>query len=474
MNSRRRLLDRILSTAKSRRVHPWTLGMGGMIGAALCVAVAGAEPFPLAKKPKPQLTTAADASGVSGTLNLAGPTDLNNPFFQELGTNGRLCFTCHDPAAGGSITPTLIQQRFDATDGQDPLFRPVDGSVSPQADVSTLDARRQAYKLLLTRGLIRVGLPMPTNAEFTLDSVQDPYGFASANELSLFRRSLPAVNLPFLTTVMWDGRQTHAGFTLAQNLAFQAADATSGHAQGTVRPSDATLAQIVQFETGLFHAQTRDAVAGPLDGPTDLAKLPFYPGINHAFQRDPKGRVFNPNVFKMYTAWAKPAKKGDNAQVAAKKAIGRGEKLFNTLQFNVRDVAGLNDVLGKPVIVATCSSCHNTPSVGGGSMGLMMDIGVGLISPTQPKDLPIYQFRNTATGDTRSTADPGLALLTGKWSDIGKFKTPGLRGLAARAPYFHDGSAATLEDVLHFYDSRFGIGLGPQDVSDLAAFLRAL
>ena len=77
-------------------------------------------------------------------------------------------------------------------------------------------------------------------------------------------------------------------------------------------------------------------------------------------------------------------------------------------------------------------------------------------------------------GRVQRVRDPGLAMITGKWADVGRFKVPGLRGLAARAPYFHDGSAATLEDVVTFYDRRFGLGLGPQDVSDLAAFLRAL
>ena len=42
-------------------------------------------------------------------------------------------------------------------------------------------------------------------------------------------------------------------------------------------------------------------------------------------------------------------------------------------------------------------------------------------------------------------------MITGKWADIGRFKGPILRALAARAPYFHNGSAATLEEVVEFY-----------------------
>jgi cytochrome c peroxidase len=51
---------------------------------------------------------------------------------------------------------------------------------------------------------------------------------------------------------------------------------------------------------------------------------------------------------------------------------------------------------------------------------------------------------------------------------------PILRGLAARAPYFHNGSAATLLDVVNFYDQRFGIGFTGQQRSDLINFLNAL
>ena len=76
--------------------------------------------------------------------------------------------------------------------------------------------------------------------------------------------------------------------------------------------------------------------------------------------------------------------------------------------------------------------------------------------------------------ETVTTTDPGRAMVTGKWSDIGKFKGPILRALAARAPYFHNGSAATLEDAVDFYDTRFNIGLTEREKADLVAFLNAL
>ena len=193
-------------------------------------------------------------SGVLRTITIDGnPLDLSNPFFQSLGTNGRSCVSCHVASSAWTITPSEVQPRFHATDGLDPIFRTVDGSNSPKADVSTVKARRKAFSMLLNKGLIRVGLPIPAGAEFALVGVDDPYGYASASELSLFRRPLPSTNLRFLTAVMWDGRESFApmGTTpilstatpdqnaaaLFNDLKHQANDATLTHAQGGL-PAD--------------------------------------------------------------------------------------------------------------------------------------------------------------------------------------------------------------------------------------------
>jgi cytochrome c peroxidase len=102
-----------------------------------------------------------------------------------------------------------------------------------------------------------------------------------------------------------------------------------------------------------------------------------------------------------------------------------------------------------------------------------LNIGIADESRRTP-DMPLYTFQNKTTGETISTTDPGRALITGKWKHLGRFKGPILRGLAARAPYFHNGSAADLSAVVDFYDQRFGIGFTPQEKADLIAFLRVL
>jgi hypothetical protein len=112
-----------------------------------------------------------DPDGRFANFNAAGPTDGHERILPGLGTNGRRCVTCHQPSDAFSVTPPHIRQRFEATQGMDPIFRPVDGANCPTADVSTVNERREAYSLLLTRGLIRIGIHVPANADYRVVSV---------------------------------------------------------------------------------------------------------------------------------------------------------------------------------------------------------------------------------------------------------------------------------------------------------------
>jgi hypothetical protein len=433
--------------------------------------LASAGPRIVDMKEYPNLT------GKSQSFSTNGALDTRNPFFQSLGSNGRSCLTCHQPDQGWSVRPQKIRERFDATGGRDPIFRTNDGSVSPLADVSTVKARRQAFKMLLTKGLIRIGLGIPTNADFELAAVDDPYGYASSNELSLFRRPLPSTNLRFLTTVMWDGRESAPNADLQADLIQQALDATQGHAQLVGSLSQSQLNDIVNFEMALTTAQVSDKRAGKLDaagargGPILLEREPFFVGINDPLGGNPAGAEFNPAAVTLFDAWTN--KVGFEAHETARAAVARGEKLFNTRVFSVTNVGGLNDRLNMPVIQGTCTLCHDSPNVGNHSVALALNIGLTDASRRTP-DMPLYTLRNKITGEIQETTDPGRALITGQWSDIGKTKGPILRALAARAPYFHNGSAVTLSEVVNFYDTRFNIHFTKQEKVDLIAFLRSL
>jgi len=434
----------------------------------------------IAAGPLSNLLAFENASGQSRTFNPRGILNPDNPFFQSLGTNGRACVTCHQAAEGWTITPAGVQRRFAASSGLDPIFRTNDGSNCEGANVSTLAARQAAFTLLLSRGLIRIGLDMPGGAEFVIESVDDPYRCGSGlTAASVYRRPLPVTNLRFLSAVMWDGRESPANVTIRAGLLAQANNATLGHAQASLALTDAEQEQIVEFELGLHTAQAIDAAAGGLGtqggagGPVPLSRQPFFIGINDPLGQNPTGAPFDPSAFTLFDAWRSLASAPGGHLRSARTAIARGQTIFNSHPIEIVDVSGLNDELGAASIAGTCTTCHDTPNVGNHSVKAPLNIGL-----TDPErrtaDLPLYTLRNLLTGELKQTTDPGRAMVTGRWKEVGRFKGPVLRGLAARAPYFHNGFAATLEDVVNFYDTRFSMQLTDQEKADLTAFLQAL
>ncbi len=463
--------------------------MRWMTGAAVTVAAAASGIFGTVGRtasdaPRPNQLRFENPSGVHATFTSSGSIDVDNPFFQNLGTNGRTCFSCHRPAQAWTVTPDELRERFAETKGLDPIFRANDGSNCEGADITTLQKRRAAFSLLLSKGLIRIGLQVPDGAEFEVAGVDDPYGCgAPLTEVSAYRRPLPAANLGFLATVMWDGRDTVPAEAIRADLATQAAEATTGHAQGAA-PSAAQLDDIVDFELGLFTAQAEDDRAGNLSargatgGPKALSTEPFCIGINDPLNMLPSmpgacatsSGGLDPNVFTAFRAW-------ETSREPARRAIARGEAIFNTRTFVIDNVGGLNggpqDPVPGPIPGGTCTLCHDTPNAGNHSISMALNLGL-TDAPRRTADLPLYTLQRKGTGELVQTTDPGRAMITGKWADIGKFKGPILRALAARAPYFHNGSAASLEEAVDFYNTRFNIGLTAQEKSDLVAFLKAL
>ena len=259
-----------------------------------------------------------------------------------------------------------MQSRFNAGQGTDPIFRLIDGATCPSDDISTVDAKLHAYSLLLSKGLIRIGLQVPATVaatgaptEYRIVSVSDPYGCntnpvtgltnfgpsgPTTGVVSVYRRPLPSTNLGFLTTIMWDGREP--------SLANQSVDATRIHAQANADPTTAQQQQIVNFESGIFTAQIFDSNAqdlkarGAIGGPDALASLlpGFYVGINDPLGGNPKKLTFTSQIFDLYQAWN--SIDGGGPVNAARQSVARGEALFNSTSINITRVAGINDVLG--------------------------------------------------------------------------------------------------------------------------------
>jgi cytochrome c peroxidase len=442
-------------------------------------------------------------------------TGSTKGFFANLGTNGRTCGTCHVESNAWTFTPRHAQLL--AKD--DPLFAPVDGSDCPPVSGNP-EPNSVNSSMVLNYAVIRIQLAVPASANFTLASATNPKGCAIppgspaiAGELFLFRRPLPATNLLLLSSVMWDGRETldkiatqvgEQGTTsLLFDLADQANSATTQHAQGAPIAGTQEQEDIVTFEMGLSTAQAVlvpgqpygiallnfGRANGGADYLQNVVAPAFYIGVNN-----PLSPPFTNTIFTLYSAW-EPSSADYASLEPVQQAIGRGEALFNNTTFVVHDVPGINSVPSDPLynpsdplagqdVVAGCGLCHNSPNVGNHSTSLPINIGITMAHPTNNDsspntaldllNLPVYTLSNSATGGTVQVTDPGKALISGNWTDIGKTKGPILRGVAARAPYFHNGSAKDLAAVVSFYNQRFNIGLAPQQQSDLVAFLEAL
>jgi cytochrome c peroxidase len=461
-----------------------------------------------------------DTAGIIGTLDVNGPVNEQGAFFQSLGTNGRTCATCHVASQAMSLSAKGIRLRFAQSRGQDPLFAAVDGANCPNARAGNY----ADHSLLLSHGLIRIFLPLPANAQFSVSVVHDPYGCAMVPDsnggqpvISVYRRPLPTTNLKFLSTIMFDGRETHALLNneptflanLNTDLTQQALDAITIHAQAARPPTATQLADIVGFELALFSAQVYDADAGLLSargaygGPANLAgnSRLYYPGINDSLGADPGGGPFNPVSMTLFAAWANLNDDGNLIETyrdAERRKIAAGAALFNSAPVQISNVRGLNDnaALGKPsTFTGTCTTCHDTPNVGNHSFPLPLDIGTGhsVLPSVEPDpniaaglaelsmpDLPVYLINgcsnpfNPGQSESFYTTDPGKALISGLCSDFNRGKGPILRGLAARAPYFHNGAAANLDELVNFYNQRFQMNFTEEQKEDLVSFLNSL
>jgi hypothetical protein len=472
-------------------------------------------------RPLPAQAAYPNATGALGILNTAGTIDTRgHPFFEPLGTNGRGCVTCHQPSDAMALSVETVRERWEATQGTDPLFAAVDGRNCPHLPAGD----PAAHSLILNRGLIRVALPWPPRdargeplpVEFSLEVVRDPtgcnthpeYGLTSPQPtVSVYRRPRPAANTKYLThhnfgvgplfakSGLPAVRDPETGLPTSMNmmadaraptLKVQAQDAARGHLQLPRGLSPDALERIVAFEAQIYAAQSFDsgagdlALAGPGFGPANLA----------AAEAGVLGNNTSRFVFPIDRD-ALLAPGADEATREARAAIARGHDVFMFRTFFIRDSMHLNSVgLGNPV-KRTCSTCHGMHMTGMDVANGWMDIGTTNLpwareTPLNPwtsekPELPLFKVTCNADipphpflGRVIYTQDPGRALVSGKCNDVGAIVMQQFRGLAARAPYFSNGSAATLRELVDFYDRRYDIGYSEQEKRDLVAFLSAL
>lgn len=421
-----------------------------------------------------------DRFGVAESFHTTGAIDFTNPFFTPLGTNARTCATCHAADMGWTLTTDSARRLFRETDGLAPLFMLHDEGSRPDADISTSAARLTAFgSTLLELGVTRFGRTVPATSQFSVIAVEDPAGFATPTSIINFRRPTPTANEAKTTSITWNGGPHPDMPTALRGLV---AGASNFHLQRTpgmpVPPEQQEAA--ATFQMGLFFAQVKDNFAGRLDaagakgGPENLSMQPFAVGAN-----DLQSPTYTRKVFDLYDAWSVYAtnpRSGDCRldawKGAARASIYRGQELFNNFEFDIKGVAGLNDLLGQDTVRGTCSTCHNVPNVGGHAVFRLFDIGTAN-EPSCDAALPILTLQNKTTMETRRVCDMGRGG-NGTWADVGKFRAPPLRGLASRAPYFHDGQARSIGAVIRYYQKRFDMGLTRAQRHDLESFLGAL
>lgn len=385
-------------------------------------------------------------SGTAATFSTAGFVDLNNEFHTPQGSNGRSCASCHLVQSGWSIRPSDVELKFLATQGTDPIFNLLDAD-SPTADVSTPAARLRAYSML-RKGLFRRGGNLPAGAEYEIIAVDDPLGAGgSLTKFQAFRRPLATANFHIARNVGWHDQDGNGSLDVHAGLTSQAKGNITGAQQGNPA-TGATIDAIVAYEEGLRFAQRSVLGVGPLTscgatgGPENLSN-----------QTQVAGR------FNLYDAWIdlKPGSCTTPAEDEKRAQIARGQELFNGVNPNGR----------------SCGACHNAQNNGSNVNGTLFDVGASRPEFRRP-GMPLYTVRNTTTLEVRQTTDPGRALKSGHWADMDRFKVPSLRGLSARAPYFHNGTAATLDDVILHYQQALGFQFTPEQRAALVAFLQAL
>jgi cytochrome c peroxidase len=431
----------------------------------------------------------------------------SSPFFDAgLGTNGQACSTCHEPGQGFTITLPFIRNAFETSSGLDPLFRANDTADRPDADLTTLDDRRAAFDLFLRLGVVRIGKTLPAGADFTvlaqdtprfgpLPNPNDPQAPPGSPTLSLFRRPLVNTNVHFDSAVLWDGRASITDMRGQVKRAARTLLLAGGPSAGPLGDvSDTEADAAAAFMLGVFTDQISDDDAGRLSsrgargGVATLTRLSSDPAapctpLAPAATCTPVVPG-NPLTMTLFDGWANVPDHGRNGinggsrSTQSRAAVVRGQAVFNQLN---------------------CKNCHATNNIGNNPSETFFR-RIFLDSPTilaefaaedpridrlldRVRKLPVYCLRpagSTSTGPCGDdpgdvqTTDPGRALVSGRLLDVGRFKPPILRALAIRAPFFHNGAAETLDDVVNLYNAVFDLHLTDQQHADLVAFLRVL
>lgn len=346
-----------------------------------------------------------------------------------LGGNDRSCADCHMPAGDTyQLSPAQAQARFDKLmarrahnlNADDPLFRPIDAD-----DFRVNGDSASDYSNLTKLGLIRITLPLPPNVKLIDAATNQPSNetfvdvWRAVPSLLNVRITGPDGGNPISTQgpgptggYQWDGR-----FSSLQEQAFNAMVA---HAQITSPPSTKLLDEIAAFESTIFSSDSVRTLADAMEAGTSPLPDP-----------DPELTPLEQQGKAVFVRACGQCHGNNNSHPSQSTPI---EQVFATTTPNaIPRYHRIRDTCPRPA-----------------------GFGFAPCSEQMMKNVRTYEI-TAANGATARiiTSDPGRGLLTGIAADFGAFDVPQLRGINRTAPYFHNNSAATLEEMLDHYDAFF-------------------
>jgi mono/diheme cytochrome c family protein len=367
-----------------------------------------------------------------------GRAAFNDRNLNELGGNGRACADCHIPSDSFQLSPAVARARFEALlakrarnkNADDPLFRPVDAD-----DFRVNGDDASDFSNLVENGLVRVTMPLPLNVKVVDIASGQPSGDTSVD---LWRAVMPVLNVaitgPDFVLPLWapaaqqrlpilgqdpngpnrqGGYQHDARFATLQE---QARGALFAHAQVSAEPPQQMLDDLAAFQRTLFTSPGVELLSDAIHSGT----TPFPDTDPELNELEQQGKaVFNRSCAQCHGGTLHPSGSTPDATLAGIRTIVRYHNIQTTCPRPATDG------------FAPC--------------------------PTRlERNARVYRI-TLADGSFRfvTTSDPGRMLLTGQPADDGIMDVTQLRGISRTAPYFHNNSAATLEEVLDHYDAFF-------------------
>jgi cytochrome c peroxidase len=348
-----------------------------------------------------------------------------------LDTNGRACADCHMLTDHFQLSPASAEARFQQLqtarqtdpDADDPLFRPIDAD-----DFRIHGDEANDYRNLRENGLIRITFALPANIKLI-----DPATGSPSNETFVdVWRMVPTVNDVKLTgpdsqNPWFRSPNATGGYQLdarLETLQAQALGALTNHAQLHIAPPQRILEDLASFQNVLFSSPGVRALSDAISAGNPVLPDPD-PPLDTLEQQ---GKV----VFERACAQCHGGASQSNAQAPV-------------IRFHDISSQCPRPIDTRPVTVVEPARFAFAPC------------------PARlERNARTYEITlANGTRTRRVSSDPGRALLTGfvggpaPQDDWNKFDMPALRGISKTAPYFHNNSAATLEEVVDHYAEFF-------------------